>query len=55
MAKYYVEFNVCAGYYVEAESQEEAIEKAYPFFENYEPEITVDFATEEEIEEEDFY
>lgn len=56
MEKYHVEFNVRTGYYIEAESEEEAIEKAYPFFEeNYEPEITVDYATEEEIETENFY
>lgn len=55
MAKYYVEFNMCEGYYIEAENQDEAIEKAEPFFYQCTPEIIVDYATEEEIEDEYFY
>lgn len=54
MEYYYVEFNVKTGYYIEAESEEEAITKAYPYFEEYEPDIKVDLAPEE-IKDEFFY
>lgn len=53
--KYYVQFNVCTGYYIEADDENMAIAKAYNFYEQYEPTITIDEPSDEECETEEFY